>query len=363
MIDEVGVHDPGTAPGQDPSRGPVTDRDRALGILRRHGWTTVSFQLLEPEFRYWFCDDDAFVAYVDTGSAWVAGGAPVAAEHRLVSVANAFVDAARVHRRRACFFACEQRFVTAVGWSTLAIGEQPVWRAGQWEGVMRSASSLRYQLRRAAAKGVTVRRLTTGELDQHRVAIHNLALEWLAARKMAPMGFLVQLEPISFPDERVMIVAMQGARLVGFLSAIPVYSRGRWFIEDVLRTSDAPNGTPELLIDAAMRDPQIAQHDTVTLGLAPLAGAVPALLRFARVISTPLYDFRGLGTFKRKLRPHAWEPVYLCAPTWRWRALTDSLSAFAGGSIVSFAARTLLQRRPRWLLPARSTVDAEPDRG
>ncbi|MGE0551028.1 MAG: phosphatidylglycerol lysyltransferase domain-containing protein [Kofleriaceae bacterium] len=352
MFDETGDQDPARA------------RDRALAILRRHGWTTVSFQLLEPAFRYWFYDDDAFVAYVDTGAAWVAGGAPVASQDRLADVANGFVAAARDHRRRACFFACEQRFASAVGWSTLAIGEQPVWQAGQWESVMRGASSLRYQVRRATAKGVTARRISTGELDQHRVAIHNLAAEWLAARKMAPMGFLVQLEPISFPDERVMIVASQGARVVGFLSAIPVYSRGRWFIEDVLRTSDAPNGTAELLIDAAMREPQIAQHDTVTLGLAPLAGAVPALLRFARVISTPLYDFRGLGTFKRKLRPHAWEPVYLCAPTWRWRALGDSLAAFAGGSIVGFAMRTLLQRRPRWLLPARSTVErAEPDQG
>jgi len=53
-------------------------RHRAPDVLRRHGRETVSFQGLESDFRYWFADDDAFVASVETRGAWVAGGGPVA---------------------------------------------------------------------------------------------------------------------------------------------------------------------------------------------------------------------------------------------------------------------------------------------
>ena len=52
-------------------------RQRVLSLLRAFGWNATSFQLLEPGLRYWF-HEHGCVAYVDTGRAWVAGGAPVA---------------------------------------------------------------------------------------------------------------------------------------------------------------------------------------------------------------------------------------------------------------------------------------------
>jgi hypothetical protein len=56
---------------------------------------------------------------------------------------------------------------------------------------------------------------------------------------------------------------------VAFLSAVLVYARQGWLIEDGLRRRHAPNGTTEVLIDAMMRD--VADSEFVTLGLAPLS--------------------------------------------------------------------------------------------
>jgi lysylphosphatidylglycerol synthetase-like protein (DUF2156 family) len=323
------------------------ERERALSILRGHAWATVSFQTLEPEFRYWF-DDDAFVAYVDTGAAWVVGGAPVAATARLGEVAAHFVAAARAEGRRVCFFGCEDRFVTVSGLPALRIGEQPVWSPAAWDETVAASPSLRYQLRRARGKGVAVRVVDPAEVATPeaplRAAIAALAADWLASRRMAPMGFLVQLEPLTFAEERVLIVAEHAGAVVGFLSAVPVYARGRLFIEDVLRAGHAPNGTTELLIDAAMRAAAGRGDQTVTMGLAPLAGGVAAPLRFARALSRPLYDFRGLHAFKAKLRPAGWEPVYLASPSSRWLAMHDGLTAFARGSLVGFGLRTAAHR-------------------
>lgn len=164
---------------------------------------------------------------------------------------------------------------------------------------------------------------------------------------MPPMRFLVQLEPLTLAHERIIYVAERDGAPVAYASAIPVYARQRMFIEDLVRAPDAPNGTAELLVDAVMHAVEAAGLPEVTLGLAPLAGDVARWLRFARWAGGALYDFDGLRRFKAKLRPHAWEPVYLCAAPGGSRlvALRDSLRAFAGGSLVGFATRTVLGKR------------------
>jgi phosphatidylglycerol lysyltransferase len=333
------------------------DRQRALAILRRHAWETTSFQMLEAGFRHWF-DGDAVVGYVDTGGAWVAGGAPVAAVDRLAEVAAGFTAAARAAGRRACFFACEDRFRARAGGRAILLGHQPVWDPAAWGATVAASRSLRYQVRRAAKKGVVVREVAPDEAARpggFRAAAEALIATWLARRGMAPMRFLVDIEPFTFAHERVYVAAERDGALVGFAAAIPVYARGRLFVEDLLRAPGAPNGTAEALVDAAMHLAAGRGLAGLTLGLAPLAGPVPTALRVARRLAGPLYDFRGLEAFKSKLRPAAWEPVSLAVPpgTWRATALRDSLAAFAGGSLVGFGVRTALRPLRRVLGPSR----------
>src|SRR5262245_1196965 len=91
----------------------MPDRPRVLDLINRHGWNATAFQTLEAGYRYFFDGDDACVAYVDTGKAWVAAGAPIAAHDALGEVAARFVAAARQARRRVCFFATEERLASA----------------------------------------------------------------------------------------------------------------------------------------------------------------------------------------------------------------------------------------------------------
>src|SRR5690349_1727060 len=191
---------------QEPDRA----RARVVALLERHGWNVTSFQILEPGFQYWFDGDDACVGYVDTGRAWVAAGPPIAAADRLAAVSERFVAAAKAAGRRVCLFATEARFRDAAGWPALRIGEQPMWSPAEWQAVLASRRSLREQLRRARAKGVAVRALTPEELvagHATRVAIEGLIQRWLASRTIAPMGFLVQVDPFAFPERRRYFVA------------------------------------------------------------------------------------------------------------------------------------------------------------
>ncbi len=320
-----------------------------LALLRKHGWNATSFQILEEGFTYAFPDrGDACVAYVDTGHAWVVAGAPIAATAALGEVTEWFLARARETRRRVAFFAVEERFVRATELPSIRVGEQPTWDPSAWAATLAGAKSLREQLRRARAKGVAVRGVPAAELtgaSATRRAVEDVIAGWLASRAMAPMGFLVDVQPFAHAEERRYLVAEQAGRVVAFLAAVPVFARGGWFIENLVRAPDAPNGTAELLVDAAMRALALEGSRYVTLGLAPLAGSVTGWLRVAREQTRALYDFEGLRSFKAKLRPKAWEPLHLAhvPGSLSTVALFDVLTAFARGSVTRFGVETLMR--------------------
>jgi phosphatidylglycerol lysyltransferase len=327
-------------------------RAQVLALLKRFGWNATSFQVLASDFRYWFHGQDALVAYVDTGRAWVAAGPPIAEEQELTAVAQAFTDQARRSGRRAAFFATESRFVEQGTFDSLLIGEQPSWDPSEWAQTVDATKSLREQLRRARAHDVVVTRLDHDELasagSARRAELEALIARWIGAKAMPPMGFLVRVDPFAFPAERRLFVAYRGQKLVGFAGVVPVYARSGWFIENLVRAPDAPNGTTELLVDAAMRDAAAAGSHYVTLGLAPLAGPVPAGLRLAGKYGAPLYDFSGLHAFKAKFRPRDWAPIYLTYPRegTSHAALYDSLAAFAHGGLLRYGIEALLRGPP-----------------
>ncbi len=333
-----------------------TERDLVLNLVQRHGWNATAFQTLEPGFAYRFYGSGC-VAYVDTGSAWVVAGAPIAPTEDLREVAGHFVADARAAGKRSCFFAVEDRFLEAVqgAYRSFNIGEQPVYSPLDWANVVRENRSLRSQLRRAAAKGVRVRELSAHELESGdtRAAIEDLARRWLATRGMAPMTFLVRLELFGFSSHRRCFVAEREGRLLGFALLVPVPARSGWLLEDLVRAPHAPNGTSELLVDAALSWAGVRGCEWFTLGLSPLAGQVPELLRFLRRGASFLYDFEGLHAYKAKLRPRAWSKIFLAYPPTQGplASVVDVLRAFSNGNLLAFGVRSIL-RGPEALLRA-----------
>ncbi len=259
-----------------------------------------------------------------------------------------FIAHAAAARRRVCCFGTEARFSEATGWPALRVGDQPIWDPAEWTRVVGEGPSLREQLRRARAKGVVVRAVAESELaPDHptRARLEVVIRRWLATRSIAPMGFLVQVDPFTFPEERRCFVAERDGATVAFLGIIPIYERRGWFFEDFLRDPEAPNGTVELLVDAGMRAAAAEAVPFVTLGLVPLAGEVTSWLRAVRRLGRSLYDFDGLRAFKAKFKPKAWHPIYISYPPDKRGivALFDTLTAFARGGLLRFGLETLLR--------------------
>ncbi|MGE0638683.1 MAG: phosphatidylglycerol lysyltransferase domain-containing protein [Thermoanaerobaculia bacterium] len=327
-------------------------------IVLAHGWNSTVFQLLNPGLEYWISEEvDAVAGYVPYRNWWIVAGAPVAPIERFSRRVAEFETAARHRGARVAYFAAEERleqlFAGSPGRSRVRLGAQPVYDPRIWDAALAGHASLRAQLHRARNKAVVVREWPAARAANDP-ALRRCLEEWLERRGLPPLLFLTTPWTLDRLADRRVFVAEREGIAVGFLVSSPVPLR-RWvLIEQIVRGSAAPNGVAELMIDAAFRA-LVTEADRITLGLAPLSElgapddgeAAPGWLRpwiaWAGVHGRRFYNFRGLESFKAKLGPVAWEPVWLISDTPRIGVgvLWATLAAFAGGKPASFAFRAL----------------------
>jgi phosphatidylglycerol lysyltransferase len=253
------------------------------------------------------------------------------------------------------------------------LGAQPVWDPRGWDAIVGTTPSLRAQLNRARNKGVRVRQWSGAEAGGS-AALARCLSEWLATRGLPPLHFLVEPATLGNLEDRRVLVAERDGAPVAFLLASPVPRRNGWLVEQIIRGRQAPNGTNELMIDAAMRAAARSGDEYVTLGLSPLSTradvAAPATplwlrlgLRWTRAHGRRFYNFDGLDAFKAKFRPDSWEPIYAIAaqPRFTPRMLWAIAAAFSAGSPVVLVARavwTALRAEARRLLSDRRKAQA-----
>jgi phosphatidylglycerol lysyltransferase len=366
---------------------------RVRDLVLSHGWNSTAYQILNPGIEHWLSSDGgAAVGFVRQRRRWIAAGAPVCPEPNLPQVAAAFeataaaATSSRGGGARVCYFCVADRLRDALsgggggGYASVAIGAEPVWDPRGWDDTVRRRASLRAQLSRARNKGVTVVAAPVRPVP-YRAGLERCVGEWLAARPLPPMHFLVEPDTLGgvLADRRIYIAMRDGgggggggggaARPVAFLVASPVPLRNGYLIEQIVRGAAAPNGTAELLIDAALRD--LAAHGAthVTQGLVALSafarGAMAdnplwfrALAAWARAHGRRFYNFAGLEAFRAKMEPDAWETVYAIAnePRFSPATLHAVACAFCRGSPALAVARALakaLRQETEWLLGPR----------
>lgn len=347
--------DTGHTAGMDRLEG---DLARARELVLRHGWNAAAYQILNPGISLWFSRaGDAVAGYAAWGRVRVVAGAPVCPPERLDAVASDLEADAREQGMALCYFGAGARLEASLaerkGHSRILLGSQPVWDPAAWPSILAQRPSLRAQLNRARNKGVTV-----VEWPRERAAVspdlRRCLKEWLRRQRMPPMHFLVEPDTLGrLWDRRIFVAEREGAP-VGFLVASPVPARKGWLIEQFVRAKAAPNGTAELMVDAAFRAAIADGLGYLTLGLSPLSHlAVDArsagplwlslLFRWLRMHGSRFYNFRGLEAFKAKFAPAEWEPLYALGnlPSFTPRMLLAIAAVFGGRSPFVFTAWAL----------------------
>ena len=299
--------------------------ENARRIVLTHGWNTTSYQILNPGIRRWFsAANDAVIGFDAAAKVRVVAGAPVCDRTCLKEVAAEFERDAAHKGELICYFAAESRlesvYENSPDYAKFLLGAQPVWHPPGWADIVAQHKSLRAQINRARNKGVKVAEWSREKACQNPQLIECLHL-WLDAKGLPPLHFLVEPETLERLYDRRVFVAERGSEIVGFVILSPVATRNGWLFEQFIHRPGAPNGTVELMIDAAMRELAAGGFDYATLGLSPLstrAQIAPfdnpfwlrVLLAWMRKHAQRFYNFDGLDAFKAKLQPAAWEPVF-----------------------------------------------------
>ncbi len=343
--------------------------EKARRLIASHGWNATAYQILNPGIERWFsADGDALVGYVECHGYRVVAGSPVCAQKRLAGVVEEFETETHAQGLWSCYFAADERLAEVLAargpWDRILLGAQPVWHPKGWPRILASKASLRAQLNRARNKGVVARPLTSAEAEARRGELTDCLRYWLATRGLPPLHFLVEPETLGRLYDRRLYVAEQAGNVKGFLLASPVPERGGWLVEQTIRGRGAPNGTCELLLDAAMDDLAAAGAGYLTLGLSPLSRRADLtgpqrlwlrlLLAWVRAHGRRFYNFDGLDAYKAKFLPDSWEPIY--AITSERRVGLGTLYAIAGAFgkmspilLVGRALSRAIGRELRWL--------------
>lgn len=331
----------------------VPDESLSLKLTRKlvlaYGWNSTSFQIINPGIAHWFAKaNDSVVGFVSCGGVRVVAGAPVCEKVRLREVAAEFELDAAEKNEKVCYFCAEARlesiYINSPNHAKVLLGAQPVWKPHKWAEIVAKHKSLRAQLNRARNKSVTVAEWST-EKAHNNPALLECLREWLSAKGLPPLRFLVEPNTLARLSNRRVFVAERGGEVVGFILLSPVPTRNGWLFEQFPHKPSAPNGTVELMIDAAMRVLAADGFDYATLGLSPLSSRAQVapfqnpfwlriLLAWMRKHGQRFYNFDGLDSFKAKLQPESWEPVFAVSnePQLSLKTLYAIASAFSGNS-------------------------------
>jgi len=391
-----------------------TSPEEALTAARRlileHGWNATAYQILNPGIQRWFTSSaDGVVGYVEHSGHWVVAGSPICSRDRLPEVVEELERAGRRARRRICYFAADERLAKVLAargpWDRLYLGAQPCWDPRGWSEILERKGSLRAQLNRARNKGVTVEEWSPKRARGHE-GLKRILAQWLSTRGLPTLHFLVEPQTLARLFDRRIFVALRAGEPVAFLVLTPIPQRKGWLVEQNVRgvlswrgrswkgrslselpldgasaesdngtPNEAPNGTTELLIDAAMNAAAAEGSEYLTLGLSPLSQRArsaqgarlgspdqPLWIRFlmgwTRAHGRRFYDFDGLDAYKAKFMPHSWEPIYAITSDRRvgLKTLWAVAAAFGNMAPPFLLARALgraLHQEARWLREAR----------
>lgn len=321
---------------------------RARDLVMSYGWNATACQILNPGIDLWFSSSHAaVVGYTRRGHLLLAAGAPVCAVHDLESVCSEFEAFAQSRDCSVCYICAEERlrnvFAHSRSHAAVALGAQPVWNPSTWRRFVQDHASFRAQLNRSRNKAVVVESIAS-EQAATNPQIRRVLREWLHARRLPPLHFLVEPDVLDgVVADRLVWVATRNAEAVAFLVASPVVAKKGYLVELLARSPAAPNGVSELLIDAAMQRFADEEQRYVTMGLVALAHAADeeirtnplwlrALMQFARAHANRFYNFQGLEQFRTKMAPDSWETLYAISNEKRFSlgALYNMGAAFSG---------------------------------
>lgn len=301
--------------------------DDLLRLQSSYGYNAHSLVSITPGAQTWTMPGiDGAIIYGKFGRVWLAAGDPLARPEDIEALTQGFMAAAARARRIAAFVPATETFArvgVAAGLSAIKVGAAPYFDLQRWQPRGNCAKKLRAGVNRAQRAGVRIEIIESFDGDLRKETA-DLCLKWLSTRRAeTTFGWLLALDPFMNADRKKVFAARDAdGRLVGLLAASPIPARDGWYLEDVLRAPDAPQGTADLLVFETLQQLKAAGATMATLGTAPLATegldqlsthdhpVIERALSLASKRLSAFYNFEGVRRFKSKFVASSWENEY-----------------------------------------------------
>jgi lysylphosphatidylglycerol synthetase-like protein (DUF2156 family) len=297
-----------------------------LRLQTLYGYNPHSLVSIAPGALLWSTPDiDGAIIYGEFGRVWLAAGDPLAPLEDVAEMSRQFAAFAKRKNRMVAFVPASSEFAHAVAprdFVAVKCGASPYFDLQNWNPRGDCAKKMRAGINQARRAGVEVEMISHVDAALKKETAE-LCLRWLDSHRAATtFGWLVALDPFLHSEHKKYFAARVDGKLVGFLAASPIPKRNAWYLEDVLREPDAPNGTSTLLVFEAFANLKAEGAPLATLGTAPLTiegqddlrGGHPMVLRTLDMASRHLggfYNFEGLHRFKARFVPSWWESEYV----------------------------------------------------
>ena len=293
-----------------------------------HGYNAHALIGIAAGTRLWTCPEtEGAVAYNEFGKVRLVPGDPLASAENLAKVSESFLQSARTEGRVVGFMPATEQFAKqsrGLGLRAIKIGSAPYFDLATWAPRGDRAKKARAGVNQARRAGVHVNEVINVDERLIREAAC-LCKSWLTTRRSAiRFEWLFAVDLFQHREQKKYFTARDAnGRLVGFLAASPIPARDGWYLEDVLRSKNAPNGTTDLLVVEVLDSLKQSGARLATLGTALMAaeGVVDPDIHVSSVLSSAVwflarccsvfYNFDGVRRFKAKFAPSWWESEYV----------------------------------------------------
>lgn len=297
-------------------------------FYQSHGYNAHALVGIATGIRLWICAEaEGAVAYNEFGRVWLVPGDPLASVEQLTRVTDLFLQKARTEGRIVGFMPATEQFAKqsrGLGLRAIKIGSTPYFDLDTWAPRGDRAKKARAGVNQARRAGVTVTEVL--KVDEQLISETTcLCKSWMTTRRSAiRFEWLFTVDPFQHKETKKYFTARDAnGRLVGFLAVSPIPARNGYYLEDVLRSRHAPNGTTDLLVVEVLDSLKRSGAKLATLGTALMAtegvtdpdlNVSPLLSRAAWFMAfcfSIFYNFGGVRRFKAKFAPSWWESEYV----------------------------------------------------
>lgn len=312
----------------------VSDRDEA-GVERARGWDVatlvrryggpLSSGLLDPSCALFAAPGiEGAVGYRAAWGCAVAIGDPVCANADAGRLADAFRMHCRERGWHTAYAGAGRSFAELArsrGYALIEFGEELLLDPRRDPQAGPRGRELRKKVNHARRAGLCVVEYDRTMLRDPalEVAMENTARAWLAARQ-GPQIYLAHVSLFDAPEARRWFYALHEGRVVGVLCCLRLESRGGYLLEHILAAPDAPGGTSESLIVAALAAFGAENCAFATFGPAPAPqiGRIEGLGRRSERLARQVYAWSNRtfhldarSRFRRKFQVSSEEPAFL----------------------------------------------------